>query len=200
VDLDSEITLPDFTAALKPYHYTEEDMERMFIAMDLDGTGKVHYSEFLAGTLEAHGSISEERIAEAFDRLDSDATGYITKKNIMDFLGDAVSEDYANAIIDEADVYHDHRITYEEFLALWNEENDEKFKEALQDVNHRRVSFDDASIDDLTDGESIRTETSAESPSQESSMAIQSADTIDLGGGSFFFGVEKEKSMRGVWV
>jgi hypothetical protein len=29
----------------------------------------VKYSEFLAATIEAHGVISEERLAEAFDRI-----------------------------------------------------------------------------------------------------------------------------------
>jgi Ca2+-binding EF-hand superfamily protein len=200
VDVDGEITLPEFKAALSVYHYDDEDIERMFVGMDLDGTGKVHYSEFLAATLEAHGSLPEERIAEAFDRLDSDDTGYITKQNILDFLGDAVSEEYAKAIIEEADINHDQRIWYEEFLGLWNETTDEKFKEALQEVNNRRVSFDDLSVTESTENESVRTDSSPGTESQTTSGAIMSADTTDLGGGSFFYGVEKEKSMRGVWV
>jgi Ca2+-binding EF-hand superfamily protein len=193
--------MPEFKAALKPYHYTAEDVERMFIGMDLDGTGKVHYSEFLAATIEAHGALSEERIADAFDRLDSDDSGYITKQNIMDFLGDTISEDYANTIIDEADIYHDHRISYEEFLALWNESNDEKFKQALEEVNHRRVSFDDDSVVDTAgDNESVRTDMSIGTLSHEGSETIQAGDTSDGGGGSLFYGIEKEKSLRGVWV
>jgi hypothetical protein len=34
------------------------------------------YTEFLAATIEACGQIEEDRLAEAFDRLDSDDTGY----------------------------------------------------------------------------------------------------------------------------
>lgn len=33
------------------------------------------FAEFLAATLEAHGYIEEERVAAAFDRLDSDDSG-----------------------------------------------------------------------------------------------------------------------------
>lgn len=52
------------------------------------------YTEFIAATLEAHGYVEEERIAEAFDRLDSDDTGFISKDNMLDFLGeDATMED-----------------------------------------------------------------------------------------------------------
>jgi hypothetical protein len=36
------------------------------------------YTDFLAATIEAHGHIEEDRIAEAFDRLDSDDNGYST--------------------------------------------------------------------------------------------------------------------------
>lgn len=46
------------------YEYSDDELERMFKAMDLDGTGVVHYTEFLAATIESHGSISEEQVAE----------------------------------------------------------------------------------------------------------------------------------------
>jgi len=174
----------------------------MFVGMDLDGTGKVHYSEFLAATLEAHGSIAEERLADAFDRLDCDDSGYITKENIMDFLGETISDAYANAIIDEADIVHDHRVSYEEFLAMWDDTNDERFKQTLEEVNNRRISFDDgSSLDNNSDDtESIVTETSNGTPSQEVTVELESGVPKDVSGGSFFYGIEKEKSIRGVWL
>jgi calcium-dependent protein kinase len=196
-NLDGEVSLPEFKEGLRAYHYEEEDLERMFVAMDLDGTGRVHYSEFLAATIEAHGGLSEERLAEAFDRLDSDDSGYITQQNILDFLGDSISAEYAQGIISEADIYHDDRISYEEFLALWSQSTDMKFKKALKDVNYRRVSFDDdASLEESMETESVITEVSGAS----SDGVYASADSSELGGGQFFFGVEKEKSVRGVWV
>jgi calcium-dependent protein kinase len=51
------------------------------------------YTEFIAATLEAHGNVEEERIAEAFDRLDSDDTGFISKENMLDFLGEDATMD-----------------------------------------------------------------------------------------------------------
>jgi calcium-dependent protein kinase len=38
--------------------------------------GLINYTEFLAATIEAQGYIEEDRIAEAFDRLDTDEVGY----------------------------------------------------------------------------------------------------------------------------
>jgi calcium-dependent protein kinase len=79
---NGEISLEEFTQALSNvYEYTIEEMEALFMGMDIDGTGLVHYTEFLAATIEAHGAIAEDRIAEAFDRIDSDDTGYITMEN-----------------------------------------------------------------------------------------------------------------------
>lgn len=40
----------------------------------------VHYSEFIAATLETLGYIKEEKIADAFERIDCDNTGYISKR------------------------------------------------------------------------------------------------------------------------
>ena len=65
------------------------------------------YTEFLAATLEAHGRIEEERIADAFDRLDSDDSGYISKENLKEFLGDSVSDKDIKEIIASVDTDND---------------------------------------------------------------------------------------------
>jgi Ca2+-binding EF-hand superfamily protein len=75
---DGTIQLEDFQDALGRYGYPPEEISRMFDAVDLDGTGRIRYTEFLAATIEAHGAIDEERLAEAFDRLDSDDSGFIS--------------------------------------------------------------------------------------------------------------------------
>ena len=65
------------------------------------------YTEFLAATLEAHGHIEEERIADAFDRLDSDDSGYISKENLKEFLGDTATDKEIEEIIAEVDIDND---------------------------------------------------------------------------------------------
>jgi Ca2+-binding EF-hand superfamily protein len=47
-----------------------------FFLQDLNENGYIMYTDFIAATIEAHGYIEEDRIAEAFDRLDSDETGF----------------------------------------------------------------------------------------------------------------------------
>lgn len=135
----ADITLDEFKIALQDYEYTEAECQRLFHGMDLDNSGVVHYSEFLAATIEAHGDISEERLAEAFDRIDADDSGYITVGDLRELLGDSVPSSYLNRIIDEADgADHDHKINYAEFLALWGAENDVARAKIMEQVVKRR--------------------------------------------------------------
>ena len=135
----ADITFDEFKIALQDYDYTEAECQRLFHGMDLDNSGVVHYSEFLAATIEAHGDISEERLAEAFDRIDADDSGYITVGDLRELLGDSVPSSYLNRIIDEADgADHDHKINYTEFLALWGAENDAARAKIMEQVVKRR--------------------------------------------------------------
>jgi len=75
--------------------------------------------QFLAATIDAQGMISEDRIAVAFDKLDADDTGYITVKNLMDFMGKDSSQEAAIDIVRETTGCSgaDGRISYQQFLA-----------------------------------------------------------------------------------
>lgn len=184
---DGEISIAEFKEALTVYQYSDEELEHMFESLDIDCTGKVHYSEFLAGSLEAHGNIDEARIAEAFDRLDSDDSGFITVENLREFLGHNISKEYIDSIIDEADGNNDHKIEYEEFLHLWNDKSTSSLKNAMFDVSKRRETFEseedydmDTSFSSSDKGDSLRS----------------SIENLELEG-SYFFAQEKAKSMRG---
>lgn len=53
---DGEISLNEFKAGLSQnYQYSDQELEAMFSGIDLDGSGTVHYIEWLASTIEAHG-------------------------------------------------------------------------------------------------------------------------------------------------
>jgi hypothetical protein len=82
------------------------------------------YTEFLAATIEAHGHIEEARIAEAFDRLDSDDSGFISRKNLREVLGKDCTAVQIDAIMKSADVNGDGRISYAEFLAAFRKETE----------------------------------------------------------------------------
>lgn len=98
----------------------------------MDGTGKIRYTEFLAATIEAHGAISEERLAEAFDRLDSDDSGKISAENLAEILGKDFLREEIDEIIAEADVTKDNQISYAEFLSLWEDKHEHERIEQLR--------------------------------------------------------------------
>lgn len=70
------LTFEEFKQALEKMGYADEDINDIFESIDLNQNGQIMYTEFLAATIEAHGHIEEDRIAEAFDRIDSDDTGF----------------------------------------------------------------------------------------------------------------------------
>jgi hypothetical protein len=84
----------------------------------LDGSEKIRYTEFLAATIEASGTINEVKLAEAFDRLDSDDSGFISVENLLEILGDTFTKEDVEAIIKEVTVTNG-QISYSEFLSLW---------------------------------------------------------------------------------
>lgn len=118
----------------------------------MDGTGEVKYCEFLAATIEAQGAISEERLAEAFDRLDSDDSGYISKENLRDFLGDDLPQEEIDEIMKEADTNDANKISYPEFLALWEDKNEERRDILIQDLREHRAALSSSSYGSLSAG------------------------------------------------
>jgi hypothetical protein len=109
---------------------------------------------------------------------------------LKDFLGGSISQEYLDAIIDEADMTRDHRINYEEFLGLWDEEEDDKLKIALATVGRRRFESQN----------SVVSTTTSSTLSDEMDTSRLSTTSSELGGGNFFYGMERDKSIRGVWV
>ena len=105
--------------------------------------------QFLAATIEAQGTIAEDRIAVAFDKLDCDDTGYITAKNLMNILGEDCRKNEAKAIINEVTGgVEDGRISYEQFLDEFRsqirKEADEMVEpsESASDASHELCTVD----------------------------------------------------------
>lgn len=136
---EGEITEEEFSDALAAYNYRRDEIHELYRGIDVDGTGQVHYMEFLAATIEALGPIEEERLAEAFDRIDSDDSGFITLQNLRDFLGEEVPTESLEKIIAEADLDHSRCISYAEFLEMWNAESEQHLKVCRRDVQNRRI-------------------------------------------------------------
>mmetsp|Transcript_23294 Transcript_23294/g.33389 ORF Transcript_23294/g.33389 Transcript_23294/m.33389 type:complete len:350 (-) Transcript_23294:1404-2453(-) len=120
---DGTITFSEFKMALEKSNYSDEEMHSIFDSIDVNQNGTILYTEFLAATLEVQGSIEEERIAEAFDRIDADDSGYISKENLRQLLGKGATNSRLNGLIEEADTDKDGKISFDEFKQLFRKNN-----------------------------------------------------------------------------
>lgn len=143
VENDGTITLQEFTTALSSSDYSEEEIKAIFQKVDVNKNDVINYTEFLAATLETQGAIEEYRLAEAFDAIDSDDSGYISRENLRTILGDRSDEKFIDQLIAEADFRRDGRISYEEFLQLFAQTKHEEIRKIYEEVAAERASDDE---------------------------------------------------------
>ncbi len=103
----------------------DELIENIFHGIDHDQSGQIHYAEFLAALAEGAGLVTEERINDAFDRIDSEGKGYISHRDLQHILGENYNAELANKMIEEGDFKKNGRVDYDEFLSLMLTEGDE---------------------------------------------------------------------------
>eukprot|EP00986_Skeletonema_menzelii_P013060 scaffold7400_cov122-Skeletonema_menzelii.AAC.9 len=121
---DGVITIDEFKAAMAECdEYSDEDVNAIFEQMDVNKNGKIMYTEFVAATLELHGRVEEKRLAEAFDHMDDDDSGFISKENLKKLLGESGTPERLEKLIGSADSDGDGRISFEEFLVMFRKDN-----------------------------------------------------------------------------
>ena len=113
--------------------------------MDLEHDGKIHWHEFIAATL-SKCEYDERNLKLAFDRLDFDHQGFITKENLMDIVGTDQTESEVQEMFDEVDYKHEGKIYFPEFVAIMKQNNQPKSAELGQRrksnfISGRRVSM-----------------------------------------------------------
>eukprot|EP01066_Platyproteum_vivax_P013643 Platyproteum_vivax@DN6161_c0_g1_i3.p1 len=91
--------------------------------IDMDGSGKIEYSEFVAATLD-RGRYAEESVAKAsFDVLDLDNDGIISRIDLQRVLGteeivDTNGIQKVYEMIRQADLNEDGQIDFEEYMRM----------------------------------------------------------------------------------
>jgi calmodulin len=101
---------------------TEDELQRIFNLVDLDGNGAIDFPEFLTVIHMLNSSAqSEEELRESFNVFDVNHDGYISAdelKQVMDKLGEKLTEEEINELMRVADMNGDGRISYEEFTKI----------------------------------------------------------------------------------
>ncbi|MBZ3887161.1 Centrin-1 [Sciurus carolinensis] len=105
----------------------KEELKRMISEVDREGTGKISFNDFLAVmTHKMSEKDTKEEILKAFRLFDDDETGKISFKNLKRVaaeLGENLTDEELQEMIDEADRDGDGEVNEEEFLKIMKKTN-----------------------------------------------------------------------------
>ena len=100
----------------------KEEIKKMIAEIDKDGTGKLSFDDFLSlMTVKMAEKDSKEEILKAFRLFDDDETGTISFKNLKRVakeLGENLTDEELQEMIDEADRDGDGEVNQDEFLRI----------------------------------------------------------------------------------
>jgi len=127
LDGDGSITIEELKTLIEKIggSMSEGEATALIKEADKDGNNVIDYVEFtkLWSALRGEGE-EEKEIRGEFRKLDTDASGYITRDEMLavivncdHFSGDKIDE--ARKCVEELDVDKDGRVSYPEFLLVW---------------------------------------------------------------------------------
>jgi centrin-1 len=105
----------------------KEEIQKMINDVDTDGSGQIEWDEFLKMmTQKILNRDPMEEIRKAFKLFDDDSTGKISFKNLKRVakeLGEKISDEELQEMIDEADRDGDGEVSEEEFVRIMKKTN-----------------------------------------------------------------------------
>ncbi|XP_042336222.1 centrin-2 [Sceloporus undulatus] len=100
----------------------KDEIKKMILDIDKEGTGKITFGDFLSVmTQKMAEKDSKEEILKAFKLFDDDETGKISFKNLKRVakeLGETLTDEELQEMIDEADRDGDGEVNEQEFLRI----------------------------------------------------------------------------------
>uniref|UniRef100_A0A4W3HGL6 Centrin 1 n=1 Tax=Callorhinchus milii TaxID=7868 RepID=A0A4W3HGL6_CALMI len=100
----------------------KEEIKKMIAEIDKEGTGKIGFNDFMVAiTQKMAEKDSKEEILKAFRLFDDDETGKISFKNLKRVakeLGENLTDEELQEMIDEADRDGDGEVNEQEFLRI----------------------------------------------------------------------------------
>ena len=113
------ISLKEFRGVLEKTTFVEaKDIDKLFADLDQDQTGFIKYSEFLAAAVQEQAFLEDDRVVDAFNKLDTDHTGEISRENLKVILGSELDDAAIDRMIAEADFHNDGVISLDEFRMM----------------------------------------------------------------------------------
>ena len=96
------------------------EANRIFDAVDVNNSGSIDYTEFIAATMDKQKAISTDSLQMAFKIFDKDGNGKITLDEIQEVIGvqEGIDDDAWKDILKEIDENGDGEISFEEFTTM----------------------------------------------------------------------------------
>ncbi|KAE8661228.1 Calcium-dependent protein kinase 20 [Hibiscus syriacus] len=120
-DNSGNITLEELKIGLEKVgsHLRDSEINGLMQAADIDNSGTIDYSEFIAAMLHLNKIQKEDHLFAAFNYFDKDGSGYITPDELQQACEQFGLEDvHLEDVIREVDQDNDGRIDYSEFVAM----------------------------------------------------------------------------------
>ena len=110
---------------------TDEEVEEMVRAIDVDGNGQVEFDEFVILMVQQlkKENMAEEELVEVFNVFDKDGDGVISLDDLVarfNELGDPVSHEDAQDMIRFCDVDDDGYFNFTEFVKVMMYDTEDK--------------------------------------------------------------------------
>jgi calcium-dependent protein kinase len=96
----------------------DEEIDEIFAQIDVDGSGYIDYTEFVASAMDMQNLLTNDKLKRAFDMFDTDGSGMISIDEIRDVLGLTDNEqmnEKIKEIIKQVDGNGDGEISITEF-------------------------------------------------------------------------------------
>jgi len=128
---DGEITVDELKKAMSKQtglfkgELKGDEVQRILKMADVNGDGVLNFQELMMTCVSRKLKNKEERLWEAFCKLDLNGDGKITAQEIASVVED---KDKAAALIAEVDKNGDGVVDYDEFIALWENQEGTLFK------------------------------------------------------------------------
>ncbi|KAJ2743712.1 hypothetical protein GGI20_003534 [Coemansia sp. BCRC 34301] len=123
-DGDGNITSVELGSVMRSVgqNPTEAELQDMINEVDKDGNGTIDFGEFLSlMARQTSDNNEEEELKEAFCVFDKDGNGFISAaelRHALTNLGEKLTQEEVDEMIQEADVNGDGQIDYDEFVKM----------------------------------------------------------------------------------
>ena len=84
--------------------YSRDEISEVFDILDVEKDGVIHYTEWLAAMMESNIFVKKDSLLHAFNVLDCDNSGTISKGNLQKLLGNGYDKDLIKKMIAEVDL------------------------------------------------------------------------------------------------